>query len=964
MFLASWRNWWKGTLQLLTGRCPRRHFRRIRLHLESLEDRSTPAQLDISGNLLTYTADTGESNVLRVSVTGSGAGTTYTFNDTGALITLGAGATGAGWTGSGTNTVTGTFAAGAPNTIRIDLGDQNDTANIQSINNDTTILGGAGDDLINVSSNAPGNTGNLAGINGTLTVTADSGSDRMVVSNFSASSGGSNVVIDSNQITGFAPSTVAYNSTGGSFSLIRLIGSNSPSLAEVFTIDHPGAPVQLDANSGPDTANIRNLSFTATVRMGAGNDIINVSSDAPANLGNLDGINATLTVDAGGGSNVLAVSDFGSLLANPDVLVNNLQIQNFSGSANDQTITYQAIGGTFSAVTLNGSDTQSDTFKVAGNISTLNLMGNGGGDTFEFTTNGSAVASIAGGADSDSLIYDPAYTNPVSVTLASSDATGFTSTPGGATGVNGTFSGIDSVTGTGSSSLTGENSASTWTPGSPSTYQDGGGNTLTFTGFTTLNGGTASDTLVGVVDVTLTGSTAATGFAGNFGSTAFNGMNQINGSGFLTGADVDSTWTINGSGSYSDGTNTLGLSGFTTFNGGSANDTFDVSPSLTDTLTINGGDPTVAPGDVLNLDAQGQTITQVPGSITAAGFFPVDFTSIETLNVTNTTAPPAPQDLTLDPSTDSGPAGDNLTNFSQVRINGTAALGSTVRLFDGTTEVGSATASGPGGAWSILTTALADGAHNLTATATDAANNTGPASTVLTVTVDTRAPVPPVLQLSPPSDNGISNTDSITTLSSLTFTGFAEPGSTVGVFVDGVLLGTVTADGNSAWSFTTPPLADGPHRIAATATDAAGNTSTFSAPLVVTVDSSGRIANPLTTVNGRVRIKRTRPRRVRGRRRRGPRGPYFRQGVTITNLSSAALDGPLFLVLDRLPTGIQVLGASGRTRGMGRKGQPFIRLDVGSVAVGDSLQFGLVFRNPQRRPITWQPRLLAGVGAV
>src|SRR5262249_51466126 len=157
--------------------------------------------------------------------------------------------------------------------------------------------GGAGNDVINVSSNAPGNTGTLAGINGALTVTADAGSDQLVVSNFGTSTGDSNVVVSSSQITGLAPSTITYNSTGGSFSLVRVIGSNSPALAENFTIDNPGAPLQLDANAGNDTANLQNATSPVTLNMGAGADTINVSSDAPANLGNLDGITAAVTID-------------------------------------------------------------------------------------------------------------------------------------------------------------------------------------------------------------------------------------------------------------------------------------------------------------------------------------------------------------------------------------------------------------------------------------------------------------------------------------------------------------------------------------------------------------------------------------------------------------------------------------------------------------------------------------------
>ena len=47
------------------------------------------------------------------------------------------------------------------------------------------------------------------------------------------------------------------------------------------------------------------------------------------------------------------------------------------------------------------------------------------------------------------------------------------------------------------------------------------------------------------------------------------------------------------------------------------------------------------------------------------------------------------------------------------------------------------------GAWSYTTAALTNGAHSLTATATDAAGNTGAASAALSVTIDTVAPTAP-----------------------------------------------------------------------------------------------------------------------------------------------------------------------------------------------------------------------------
>ncbi len=142
-------------------------------------------------------------------------------------------------------------------------------------------------------------------------------------------------------------------------------------------------------------------------------------------------------------------------------------------------------------------------------------------------------------------------------------------------------------------------------------------------------------------------------------------------------------------------------------------------------------------------------------------------------------------------------------------------------MFDGATLLGSATASGTG-AWSFTTAALANGAHSLTATATDAAGNTGVASAALSVTIDTTAPVAPSIA-SFSTDSGTVG-DNITNDNTLTLTGTAEANSTVKVFDGATLLGSATADGTGAWSYTTAALANGAHSLTATATDAAGNT--------------------------------------------------------------------------------------------------------------------------------------------
>src|SRR5439155_20867788 len=114
------------------------------------------------------------------------------------------------------------------------------------------------------------------------------------------------------------------------------------------------------------------------------------------------------------------------------------------------------------------------------------------------------------------------------------------------------------------------------------------------------------------------------------------------------------------------------------------------------------------------------------------------FTSATVTVTVDRTAPAAPSTPVLSPASDSGVAGDNITNVTTPTFTGTAEAGSTVKIFDGVTQVGSGTATG--GSYSIAVSALSQGAHTITATATDAAGNVSPSSGSLTVTIDTAVP--------------------------------------------------------------------------------------------------------------------------------------------------------------------------------------------------------------------------------
>jgi hypothetical protein len=194
-------------------------------------------------------------------------------------------------------------------------------------------------------------------------------------------------------------------------------------------------------------------------------------------------------------------------------------------------------------------------------------------------------------------------------------------------------------------------------------------------------------------------------------------------------------------------------------------------------------------------------------------------------------------------STDSGTVGDGITNDNTLTFTGTAAAGATVSVYDGATLLGAATANGSG-AWSFTTGALADATHSLTARASDAAGNTSAASAALTVTIDTAAPGAPTIA-SFSTDSGIVG-DHITSDNTLTLTGTAAASSTVSIYDGATLLGTTTANGAGAWSFTTGALSDATHSLTATATDSAANVSAASAALAVTIDT---VAPGAPTIN-------------------------------------------------------------------------------------------------------------------
>jgi hypothetical protein len=141
-------------------------------------------------------------------------------------------------------------------------------------------------------------------------------------------------------------------------------------------------------------------------------------------------------------------------------------------------------------------------------------------------------------------------------------------------------------------------------------------------------------------------------------------------------------------------------------------------------------------------------------------------------------APDAPSGLSMTAATDSGAlATDALTKFIRPVVTGIAEAGSTVTLLKGATTLGTVTADALTGAWSLQTPNLAEGSHELTASATDLAGNVSLLSAAFIVTVDVTAPdAPSAIGLAAGSDSGASATDGITSAVAPVIGGTADAG--------------------------------------------------------------------------------------------------------------------------------------------------------------------------------------------
>src|SRR5262249_28282039 len=171
----------------------------------------------------------------------------------------------------------------------------------------------------------------------------------------------------------------------------------------------------------------------------------------------------------------------------------------------------------------------------------------------------------------------------------------------------------------------------------------------------------------------------------------------------------------------------------------------DAGASSSHTVDVNWGDGSAhtvlnLPINVLTLTANHQYVTNLPGSVpyTVLTTVTSDATSASTSAATSVTVQNVAPSIT-NFSPDTGVVGDHITSATNLTLTGTAAAGSTVKLYAAskyTPPLGTGTADSTG-KWSIDYTAAFNSVTSFTVTSTDPGGNTTAPSTPFDITVTT-----------------------------------------------------------------------------------------------------------------------------------------------------------------------------------------------------------------------------------
>ena len=256
------------------------------------------------------------------------------------------------------------------------------------------------------------------------------------------------------------------------------------------------------------------------------------------------------------------------------------------------------------------------------------------------------------------------------------------------------------------------------------------------------------------------------------------------------------------------------------------------------------------------VDSQGVWSVVFPSSAIATGEYDATVTAVATdangnsATTTGTIHVDTISEVSVSTST---VAGDGTINGAEqaagVTLTGTAQAGSTVDVTFGSTTL--AATVDANGNWSVdfPPSAIATGEYEATVTAVATDANGNVSTSTGTIQVDTFVNTFGYTSTSGGADGVINATEA---QSGLIVTGNAEAGSTVSVVLGGVTqVAMVNADGSWTASYSASQLAPGTYStdMVATATDAAGNTSTITQTVNVDTEAGSLTisSNPIET---------------------------------------------------------------------------------------------------------------------
>ncbi|MBO2433471.1 non-fimbrial adhesin SiiE [Salmonella sp. 32070601201500089SM] len=203
--------------------------------------------------------------------------------------------------------------------------------------------------------------------------------------------------------------------------------------------------------------------------------------------------------------------------------------------------------------------------------------------------------------------------------------------------------------------------------------------------------------------------------------------------------------------------------------------------------------------------------------------------------------------LNLEDASNSGSLDDLITNHNKPVLVGTAEAGATIHIYVDEKIVANVLVL-EDGTWSYqFDNALKDGEYSIRVVAEDPAGNTAESPRLL-VTIDTSTFIDNPAMVAG-SDNGIFSNDSITSQTRPTFSIFGEMNQSVQIFIDGVLVDTITVTDRNQVYRPELPLGDGSHSIYYVITDKAGNTAT-SKTLNFTIDTLNTTPVAIDSIGG------------------------------------------------------------------------------------------------------------------